>query len=264
MISTVLVFILMILVTLENNLIWKYMWLGILVVVSILGVVWSLWENAIGIVKLMILILPGLLSLGAGVFSFLLPLSVPWFGSLGSIVFVWILRIGFWIAWMFSYYTILATENIYAVSSIRKIPLARAASVAGLILTLVCGFFVYDGIWSFKLNYYMTGVLIFLLSFPLALQSLWSANFELKITRNLLIGTFVCAYGAGLLGTVLSFWDIWISLASILVVVWLYVSLGIMHHWLIKRLFNQMVWEYLFVGIVVPLVIIGLQFMINY
>jgi len=268
LISTLLVTVLMVLVTTSDNLTWRYSYLGVMVLVSIVGVVWSLWENLIGLARIMVLILPGLLSLGAGIFAFLLPNTIPgltatWWGVSVSVVAAWILKGLFWLAWLLSYYTILATENIYAVSTIRKIPLVRAASVSGLILTLVCGFFIYDGIFSFSLPYYYNGILVGLFTVPLALQSLWGANFELKIGRNLWIGTGVCAYGAGMLAMVLSFWSMWISLSSILIVVWLYVSLGLMHHWLIRRLFVQMVWEYVFVGVLVPLVVIGMQYWLN-
>src|SRR3989344_9572270 len=83
LLSTLAVTIFMILVTIEDNLSWKYGWLGLMVTASVGGIIWSLWENLIGIVRVMILILPGLLSLGAGIFAFLLPSTIPAFSGLG-------------------------------------------------------------------------------------------------------------------------------------------------------------------------------------
>ncbi len=208
----------------------------------------------------MTLILPFMFMLGAAMFTFLLPEVVPgvgnWFWGVDTGLWIgWILRVLFWVTYGLAVYFLLLTENIFAVSAIRTIPLVRAASVAGYLLTLVSAFFLYYAVLSFRLPYYYNFLLVGAVSLPLILQSLWSVILDEKISKSLWFATLVLTWALMQLAGVLSFWPVSVGVVSVLLTVWLYVLLGVCQHWLIRRLFTRTVWEYVGMGCFVCVVV---------
>ena len=253
MITALVLTFMLVWVNLIDNLRWRYGIIGFSTVLAPIMTAWSMKEVWVGLSRGMTLILPLMLMLGAAMFTFLLPDVVPgignWFWGVDVGLWIgWILRIVFWSAYGFAVYLLLLTENIFAVSAIRTIPLVRAASVAGYLLTLVSAFFLYYAILSFRLPYYYNFLYVGLVSFPLILQSLWSVSLGERITKSLSYVTFVLAWALMQLVAVLSFWDMSVGVISVLMTVWLYVLLGICQHWLIRRLFVRTVWEYVGLG----------------
>lgn len=245
---------LLIWVNVIDNLWWKYRLIGLATVIAVVMTIWSMREVWKGLSRVMTLILPLMLMLGAAMFTFLLPEVIPglggWFWGLDAGLWIgWVLRILFWGAYGFAVYFLLLTENIFAVSAIRTIPLVRAASVAGYLLTLVSAFFLYYAILSFRLPYYYNFGLIGVVSFPLVLQSLWSVVLEERIRKSLWFASLVLTWALMQFVAVLSLWQVSVGVVAVLMTVWLYVLLGICQQWIMRKLFMRTVWEYVSMGI---------------
>lgn len=239
----------------------RYILIGLLAVVNVCLTIWSLREGWKGIGRLMTLILPLLFSLGAGMFTFLLPEIVPSIGpwSWGFEMGIWVgrgLRLAFGLIYLLAIYSLLLTVNIFSVSAIRTIALARAASAVGFLLTLVSGFLLYNAVWSFKLPFYWNGLFIMLGSFPLLLQGLWSVELEERLSWHTVVASLVLSLIIGEAALVLSFWPVSVTVGSLAITTLLYVLLGLYQQVVIKRLFKNMVWEYVGVGLMVFAVVL--------
>lgn len=225
------------------NVSWRYQAIFGLTILTYLLSAWSLREGVSGIEWLTVLILPTLFTAGVGLFYFLLPAS-------------WLARLPVAALYGLGLYALLLTENIFSVAAIRNIQLLRSAHAVGFLLTLLTAFFLYDTILSFRLPFWLNFVFVFLVSFPLFIQGLWSVKLEEKISGQIwfysLALSLILAEGV----LALSFWPVTVSAGSLALVTIMYVVLGLTQHYLSQRLFKRTINEYLTVGIIVLLVII--------
>ncbi len=240
---------------------WRYRMIGILALVTGVLTAWSIREGWKGIARLTTVILPMMFGLGAGLFTFLLPEVVTEIGAFswgletGRIV-GWGMRGLFWVIFMVSIYSLLLTENIFSVSAIRTIALARAAGAVGFLLTLVTGFFLYNATWSFRLPAYWNGLLVGAITLGLMLQGLWAAKLEDRMDKEVLVASAVLSLVMGQLAMVFSFWPVSVAVGSLVMTTLLYVLLGVYQQELLKRLFRKTLWEYVSVGLLVLLIVV--------
>lgn len=259
--SSVLATCLLIGVTVLNtDLSKRYTLIAVLGVVPVALTIWSLWEGWKGVSRLMTIILPVMYSIGAGMFTFLLPNAVseigPWaLGAQAANIMAWSIKSIFWLLYAIGFYSLLLTENIFTVSAVRTIALARAARVVGFLLTLLTGFFLYNAVWSFRLPYYWNGLIIAGITYLLVLQGLWSSKLEDKWDWHYFGGALVLSLVIGQLSMVFSFWPLSVAVASLVTTTLLYVLLGMYQQELLKRLFKKTLWEYVTVGLVVLVVV---------
>lgn len=225
------------------NVSWRYQAIVALTVSTYLLFAWSLKEGLSGIKWLMVLILPTLFTAGVGLFYFLLPSA-------------WFTRLPVAILYGLGLYVLFLTENIFAVAAIRNIQLFRSANAVGFLLTLLTGFFLYDTILSFRFSFWLNFIFVFLASFPLLLQGLWSVKLEKGISGQIwfysLALSLILAEGA----LAFSFWPITVSVGSLALITIMYVLLGLTQHHLSQRLFKRTINEYLTVGLIVLIVTI--------
>lgn len=254
-ISTFLITIILIAATVVD-LKWRYYAIGALAILPGILTAWSLWEAWKGIIRLTTVILPMMFGAGAGMFTFLLPNVVTDFSILnwsletGTII-GWILKFIFWAIFAISYYALLLTENIYSVSAIRTIALARSANAVGFLLTLITGFFLYNAVWSFRMPFIVNGIYIATITFGLLIQGLWSTKMAEKISFHVLLASLVLSLIIGQAAMVISFWPVSVAVGSLVTTTLLYVFLGLYQQELLKRLFRRTIWEYVSVGIAV-------------
>ena len=214
--------------------------LGI-VVISIASVALLYWsiKEAIRIdATLVTLLLPPLYTLGVGLFWFLLPSTI-----LSTLPIVVLYGVG-----MFGLYK---TMNIFAVSTYKKIALSRAAGGVGFVLTLFTSFLLYDAILSLKTLPMITVPVIFVVSFVLLLQGLWSSELSNRIDRRVIQLSATSSYAIATMALILFFWPVSLIEGSLLLTVAMYVLLGIGQARIEGRLFKTTIREYLIIGIVV-------------
>jgi len=216
----------------------RFLGIFLLTLLTVILFAWSLREGLGKNATLLVLILPGLFTLGVGLFWFLLPSALY-------------ARIPILILYALGIYSLSLTKNIFTVSAIRTIALSRAAKGVGFVLTLFTSFLLFDAILSLRTNLFLNLVVIFLVSFPLFLQGLWTSVLTRNFFRDLLLFSAVFAYCLASTSLLLYFWPVTVIVGSIFLTVGVYVLLGLGQARLEERLFRQTVREYVLVGVLV-------------
>lgn len=219
----------------------RFRFLGGLAVFAYILSLWSLLEGLNLTKAVILMVLPTFFTVAVASFYFLLPVR-------------WLTRLPVATLFGLTFYLLLLAQNVFNVASIRTIPLYRAASTASFLFTLLSAFFLYHVIFAFNLLFLWNGLLVFMISFPLILQVLWTINMEDRIEMAILVQSFILSLSLGELALSFSFWPspttIWaLSLSSAM-----YVLLGLTTHLLRGRLNKRIVWEYLGISVVVLIV----------
>jgi hypothetical protein len=203
---------------------------------------WALREGLNGVEWLAVLSLPVLFTAGVSLSYYLFP---PQWLARFSIIGLYALGV----------YVLLLTENIFSVASIRSIQLLRSAQATGFLLTLVTAFFLFDTVFSFRLEPWLNFLIIFGISFFLFLQGLWSVTLEERISSKLLLFSLVLALVLAEMALAISFWPVSVATGSLFLITVLYLLLGLIQNSLLERLFKKTIREYLWVGLIVFLTI---------
>lgn len=219
-----------------NELVTRYLGIVCLSFLALGLTLWALKEGLHGIEWLMIPVLPFLYTFGASLFYFLLP---------ANSATLW----GVTLVFGFGMYILLLTENIFSVAAVRTIPLVRSASSVAFLFTLVTGFFLLDIIFSFRLPFWLNCFWVFMVSFLLFLQNLWSVELAETLERKVVVFSLIPALILGQLVLAVSFWPVSVALASLFLTTAVYVMLGLIQAKLTDRLFKKTVQEYLVVGL---------------
>lgn len=199
---------------------------------------WALFEDLKGIEWLTILSGPSLYAVAIGLFYFLLP------GYLFTrIIIVALFGIGM--------YALYLTENIFSVAAARTIQLLRAAHAVGFLLSILTVSLLYNTVFSLQWPFWANGLLVLLVSFPVALNGLWSIRLEPQLSANILKMSFSLAVMCGFLAAVLSFLPVTVWVAALFLATVIYVTLGLLQHELSERLYKRTITEYVVVGLLV-------------
>lgn len=153
-------------------------------------------------------------------------------------------------------YALFLTHNIYAVSSIRTIQLLRAAHAVSFFLTVVVFFILVNIIFTLHLMPYFLFAALFLVCFPLSLQILWGVTLENTISSQIILFSAALAFIIAQIGSILSFWPVIPTVAALFLAGSFYTFVGLSQHWLEKRLFKEILWEYIWVTFIAFLVLV--------
>ena len=223
--------------------VYRYMFIGVLTVISAILVTWALREDLKGITWLVAPILPMMFVASVSLFNFLLPEKI-----LTRLILIVLFAIGM--------YAILLTENIFTVSALRTIQLLRAAQALGFLFSLIVSFLMFDTIFSFYFNPFYNFLLIFLVSIPICLQGVWSGSLEEKLNLQIWKYTFSLAFIIGQGAFFVSMWPVNIIVTSLFLVTILYVGLGLIQQAMAGRLFKATINEYMRVGVLVFVILL--------
>lgn len=194
--------------------IYMFWYIGTLTFLACLLSLWSLWEGLNKLKAAVLLILPTFFTLAfSGYYFLIIPL---WLRIIISLLFG------------ITFYCLLLSQNIFNVSSIRTIPLYRVSSTVAFVLTIFTATLLFNDLLSFQLLFIWNGIVVFLLSFPLVLQTLWTVEME-GVSLQILVYALLISLVMGEIGAVLSFWPIYKPLASVILGVHLLVILNIVY-----------------------------------
>jgi hypothetical protein len=221
---------------LDNDL--RFAAIGLLTLATLILFYYSLREGIRKDATLLTLILPTMFTAGVGFFWFLLPANL-------------LARLPITIFYGLGLYALVSTSNIFIVSTIRKIPLSRAAKGVGFVLTLLTSFFLFDAVLSLRLPAYGVGILIFIISVPLFLQGLWVGKLERNLSREVIEYSIIMSTVVTQLAILLFFWPTSVVVGSLFLTVAIYVLLGLGQAKLEDRLFKKTIREYVLVGVIV-------------
>jgi hypothetical protein len=215
------------------------MWLFLVFfLVTYLVSAWALFEDLKGIEWLTILSSPSLYAAAIGLFYFLLPSH--WFTRMVIMVFFGV-----------GMYALYLTENIFSVAAARTIQLLRAAHAVGFLLSILTVALLYNTIFSLQWPFWANGILVFLASFPVILNGLWSMKLESKLSAPVMKMSVSLAIMCGATAIALSFLPVTVWVAALFLATVVYVTMGLLQHELSERLYKRTVTEYVVVGLLV-------------
>lgn len=215
---------------------WKYWVVAVLTVVSYLVSAWALCDDLQAHEWLTVVPLPALYAAAVGLFYFLLPENV-----LSQVLILILFGVGV--------YALLLTANIFSVAKGRTIQLLHAAHAVGLLFTLLISLLLTNTIFSLRLLFYVNGLLVGLVHFPLILMSLWSVELENYVDGEIWTLSGLLTLFLVELAVILSFFPFSIWNLALFVMAFLYVGLGILHNYLKERLFENTLREYTLVTV---------------
>lgn len=228
---------------------YRYLSVGILTLASMAVCLWALKDGLGKNATLLTLILPVFFTAGSELF-FLGLSDSPFFLSLYEVI-KHTIRILLVLIYVIGVYALFLTSNIYNVATARTIQLLRAAHAVGFVLTLVTIFFLFNTILSLRLDFWLNGFLMGLLSVPLLMQSFWSIQLEHKISLEVLYLAMCVSLVTFEFATILSFWPLTVAVGSLALTTVSYVGLGLGQAKLQQRLFERTIREYLILGLFV-------------
>lgn len=207
-----------------------------------LFVFWAIREDLKDNFSPQVFILPFFYTLACALFYFLVPAR-------------FLTRIGMTSLYVLGLYSLLLSENIFIVSSIRTIALLSSARTVSFIVTLLSYFFMANVVFALHLNILVTLALVFAFSFLLILHSIWSHTLE-KDFRLHLDWILIIALCIVEVALTLWFWPTTPTIIGLFLAGLFYILVGISQIWLDKRLFKGVMWEYIWVAVIVFLVFI--------
>ncbi len=189
-----------------------------------------------------VFILPLFYTLSCALFYFLVPVQ-------------FLTRIGMTSLYALGLYSLLLSENIFIVSSIRTIALLSSARTVSFIITILSYFFLSNVVFSLHFNIVLTLAFIFLFSFPLILHSIWTHTLESSSASHMqwMLLITLCLVE---IAFALWFWPTTPTIIALFLACIFYILVGISQMWLDKRLFKAVMWEYIWVAVIVFIVFI--------
>lgn len=160
------------------------------------------------------------------------------------------------IVFAFGLYSLYLTQNIFAVSGIRTINLLRSARIVSFVITIFTMFSLLNVLFSLKLPIFIAPILVGVIVFLLAFESLWSYALTRESIGEVLIAATVCAVTIGELAIVVAIWPVNAVIYAIFLTGIFYTYSGLSHAWMEKRLFKGILWEYVWVGFLSILILI--------
>jgi len=203
---------------------------------------WALDDDLKERFSIGVFILPFFYSLSFGLFYFLVPARI-------------LTRIVVTLLYGFGLYSLFLSENIFVVSSIRTIALLSSARTVSFVVTILSYFFLSNVIFSLHLNIFFLLIMLFVFTFPLVFHSIWTYFLEIKLKE--------ASWWAGLIsivimevGTALWFWPSRPTVIALFLTGFFYAVIGLVQAWFDKRLFRNVIFEYIYVAALVFAVLI--------
>jgi len=208
--------------------VWAVVALGF---VSYLLSAWALFEDLQPFEWFTVLPFPVFYAISVGFFYFLLPTNF-----LSRLLVLTIFGVGM--------YALFLTSNIFSVAKGKAIQLIHAAHAIGLLFTLFTSLLLTNTVFSLHLPFYLNGLAVAAIHFPLVLMSLWSVKLEQKVSRETLVLSGMLTLILTELVVGLSFYPISVWNQALLTKAVLYIGLGVLQNYLRGILFSNAIREY--------------------
>lgn len=198
---------------------------------------WAIKDDLNETNGLVVFILPFFYSLAFGSFYFLIP---------GRIIF----RLLLTLLYAFGLYSLFLSQNIFVVSSVRTIQLLSGARIVSFVITLLSYFFFSNIVYSLHIFVLYEVLLVALYTYLLSFHSIWTYSLQKTAysTPLWVLGMTTCLAE---IATAVWFWPTSPTIIAIFLTGIYYVIAGLSHVWLEKRLFRNVLWEYVWVCVIV-------------
>jgi hypothetical protein len=198
---------------------------------------WAIRRDVKENFTLNLFILPFFYSLAFGLFYFLIPARLY-------------ARFILTLLYAFGLYSLFLSQNIFTVSSIRTIQLLSGARIVSFVITLISFFFLSNIALTLHLHVVPFLMLIFVYTFALIYHSIWTYTLQKSFYASAL---WTLALTATLteVAAILWFWPSSPTVLALFLTGFFYTIVGLSHVWFERRLFKGVMWEYVWVGVVV-------------
>ena len=203
---------------------------------------WAIREDLKENFSIELFILPFFYSLAFTLFYFLLPTRI-------------IIRLVLTSLYAFGLYSLFLSENIFTVGAIRTIALLSGARIVSFVLTLISYFFLTNILFSLHLWIFFTIPLLAIYTYPLVYQALWTYDLQ-KLIPSIKVWAAVISLCILELGIAVWFWPSSPTVIALSLAGFLYTLVGLSHVWFEKKLFRSVLWEYVWVGVIVVFVLL--------
>ena len=209
----------------------------ILSILTDLCLFWAIKDDLNETNGFVVFILPFFYSLAFGLFYFLIP---------GRIIF----RLLLTMLYAFGLYSLFLSQNIFVVSSIRTIQLLSGARIVSFVITLLSYFFFSNIVFSLHIFVLYEVLLVAIYTYLLSYHSIWTYSLQKTVysTPLWVLGMTTCLAE---IATAVWFWPTSPTIIALFLTGIFYVIAGLSHVWLEKRLFRNVLWEYVWVCVVV-------------
>ena len=157
-------------------------------------------------------------------------------------------------------YIFFLVENVFLVAiGFKTVPLYRAAYTVSLIILLLSSFFMFDSLFSFRLNFLWNGLWVWVISVIVFLYQFWAIAIGLADdgkNKNIKAYVLIPATLMAEVAMVLSFWPTGIFKGSVYLVTLIYLMSGLIQADIRDRLFKRTWLMYLWTGLAVIMAII--------
>lgn len=215
---------------------------AIISIFSVLFLLWAIYKDIKDNFSISLFVLPFFYSLAFGLFYFLVPASV-------------LSRVVLTSLYAFGMYSLFLSQNIFAVASIRTIALLSGARIVSFVITLLSFFFLTNIVFTLHANIFITVGLIFIFTYSLIFQSIWTYNLQ-QTTFSVALWVLALSLCIIQAAALLWFWPTSPTVIALFLTGFFYTMTGLSHVWFEKRLFRGVLWEYLWVGVVVFFVLL--------
>jgi hypothetical protein len=198
---------------------------------------WAIHKDAVENKSFYIFILPFFYSLAFGMFYFLTPTVFAAHLLLAAI-------------YAFGLYSLLLSQNILTVASIRTIQLLSGARIVSFVITLISFFFLSNIAYTLRITVFPVIVLFLLYTYPLIYHSLRTYSLQ-KGMQPISIWASALTVCLAEAATLLWFWPSSPTVIALFLTGFFYAIVGLTHIWFERRLFKGVLWEYVWVGCIV-------------
>ncbi len=181
---------------------------------------------------------------------------LPFFYSLASGTFYFLssnilLRIALGLVYALGLYSLFLVQNIFTVASVRTIALLQGARIVSIIITILSYLYLTNIVYSLHLAILPMLGIISVFSYLLAYQSVRTYVLQKTTETSLplwIAGITLCLTESA---AILWFWPSSPIIIAIFLAGFFYTLVGLSNVWFERRLFRGVLWEYLWVGVIV-------------
>ncbi len=189
-----------------------------------------------------VFILPFFYSLAFGLFYFLVPAR-------------FLTRIAVTLLYGLGLYSLFLSENIFTVSAIRTIALLSSARTVSFVITILSYFFLANVLFSLHWNIFFLIPALCFFTFPLILHSIWTYSLEISI-KDAFWWAGLLTISLAEVALVLWFWPSRPTVIALFLTGFFYSVVGLTQAWFDKRLFRNVILEYVWVAAIVFFVLV--------
>jgi hypothetical protein len=217
----------------------RYFIIPLFVLCAYITTYFALIEDIEGIEWVTLFIMPAFFTVAIYMFYFLIPVR-------------WLTRLPLILIYGISMYALYSVSNIFNVGVGKSLRLYKAAFSVNVLYQTLVTFLFFSVFLSYKADFYINGIVVFVTTLPLIFQMLWSVRLDLQqYNRELGSYSLIIAGVMGELAMLVSFIPFRSSVGSMLLASCYYAIVGLTSAYMDNRLFKSVVREYVLALVVV-------------